>query len=241
VDTDVSVLVFGDVTLCRWVKWIPMFRDWYSGTWRYDIGWVESDVSGVAFWNVTLTLGEWIPTFRYWFSAIWRYNIGWVDSDVSGLVFWNVTSWNWVSGLRHFGTGILECDPITLGEWIPTFQDWSSGMWRYNIGWVDSDVSGLVFWNVTLWHWLSGFRRFQGTQYLHLQRSNGPRRLINHSPLNPSDGRGGEGSLNLNASYVLVCSTLINSFTPLINEWIHSFIQAWCTNSFMDKRNFYGP
>jgi hypothetical protein len=103
-DSDVSGMVFWDVTLRRWDTWILTFRDWSSGMSRYvvalsgfrrfgtvlqefnttSLGWVDSDVSGLSFWNMTLSRWhKWIPTFRDWSSVIWRYDIGWVDSDVS--------------------------------------------------------------------------------------------------------------------------------------------------------------
>jgi len=63
-DSDVSGLVFWDVTLCGRVR-IPTFRDWCSGT---DTMWLgeDSDISGLVFWDVILCGWVRIPTFRVW-------------------------------------------------------------------------------------------------------------------------------------------------------------------------------
>ena len=82
-DSDVSGLVFWDVTLCGWV--IPTFRDCSSdvtvvgpgtGLLGCDTGWVR------------------IPTFRDW-SSVCDVMSG-EDSDVSGLVLLDVTLCRWV-------------------------------------------------------------------------------------------------------------------------------------------------
>jgi hypothetical protein len=167
----------------RYVVGLSGVRRFGTGLLHSDamsLGYVDSDVSGQVFWDVTLCRSvKRIPTFRDWSSGMWRYDTGWVDSDVSGLVFCTLTPcWDtWIPTFR-----VVFWD-VTLCRWvkrIPTFRDWSSGMWRWHwvsgfwrfgtgilhsdamsLGYVNSDVSGRVFWDEMLCRWVKWIPTFR--------------------------------------------------------------------------------